>query len=147
METLNNNHKSALMMVRTVALIILAVVGITAMFGGAALILDPSGESMGLKPEGLAGTMFDDYRGPGIILFLAIGVLGLSVAVLTAGNYKNHPILIFYQGLILTGWIMAQVYLLPENHFLQAVYGILGIMLMLLGSYLLLKKDRLNTLY
>jgi len=141
------NNKSTLILVRTIAMILLALVGITAMFGGAALILDPSGHSMRLSTDGLAGTMFTNYRGPGIILFLLIGVLGLSVALLTAGNYKNCPVLIFYQGVILTGWIMAQIYLLPQTHFLQAVYGIFGVMLMLLGSYLLLKKNHLKTLY
>ncbi len=141
------NNKSTLILVRTIAMILLALVGITAMFGGAALILDPSGHSMRLSTDGLAGTMFTNYRGPGIILFLLIGVLGLSVALLTAGNYKNSPVLIFYQGVILTGWIMAQIYLLPQTHFLQAVYGIFGVMLMLLGSYLLLKKNHLKTLY
>jgi hypothetical protein len=139
--------KFTLITARIISLIILAVVGITALFGGAALIIDPSGQSMSLNVEGLAGTMFDDYRAPGIILFLAIGILCSSVAVLMAGNYRNYPILIFYQGVILTGWIMAQIYLLPATHFLQAVYGIFGVMLMLLGSYLLLKKDHLKTLY
>lgn len=143
----NETNKSMLIIVRTMAIILLGVVGITAMFGGAALVIDPTGASMKLNPDGLAGTMFDDYRAPGIILFLAIGVLSTSVALLIVGNYKNYPILVFYQGVILTGWIMAQIYLLPETHFLQAVYGIFGIMLMLLGSYLLLKRNHLKMLY
>lgn len=142
-----STNKSTLILARVVALILLAVVGITALLGGSALIIDPSGHSMSLDLEGLAGTMFADYRAPGIILFLAIGVLSSSVAVLIVGNSKNYPILVFYQGVILTGWILAQIYLLSETHFLQAVYGIMGVMLMLLGSYLMMKKNHLNTLY
>jgi hypothetical protein len=137
----------ALVMVRIASLILLSVVGITALLGGAALVIDPSGQSMSLNVEGLAGTLFDDYRVPGIILFLAIGVLSLSVAVLTVANAKNYPILIFYQGVILTGWIMTQINLLPETHYMQIVYGLFGIMLMLLGSYLLIKKNHLKALY
>lgn len=137
----------ALVIVRIASLILLSVVGITALLGGAALVIDPSGQSMSLNVEGLAGTLFDDYRVPGIILFLAIGVLSLSVAVLTVANAKNYPILIFYQGVILTGWIMTQIYLLPETHYMQIVYGLFGIMLMLLGSYLLIKKNHLKALY
>jgi hypothetical protein len=139
--------KSSLQMARVTAIIVLAVVGITALLGGAALIIDPSGESMELQIEGLTGTMFYDYRAPGIILFLAIGVLGSSAALLTAVNHKNYPTLIFYQGLILTGWILAQIYILPTTHFLQAVYALFGIVLMLAGSYLILKKEHLKTLY
>lgn len=135
------------MIARVTSLILLAVVGITAMFGGAALIIDPSGHSMGLTEEILAGTMFTDYRAPGIILFLIIGVLSSSVAMLIAVNFRSYPILIFYQGVMLTGWIMAQIYLLPFTHFMQVVYVIVGIMLMLLGSYLLIKTDHLRMLY
>jgi hypothetical protein len=142
-----SDNKSGLIIARTTAMLLLAVVGITAMFGGAALILDPSGASMSMNMERLAGTIFDDYRAPGVILFSAIGVLGLSVALLTAANYKNYPVLIFYQGTVLTGWIMAQLYLLAGTYILQVIYGMFGIMLMLLGSYLLLKKGKLRTLY
>lgn len=140
-------NKSTLVVARVTSVIILSVVGITALLGGAAMIIDPSGQSMRLNLEGLTGTIFYDYRAPGIILFLAIGVLGSSAAILTAANHKYYPMLVFYQGLILTGWILAQIYILPATHLLQAVYGMFGIVLMLAGSYLLLKKEHLNTLY
>ena len=140
-------NSSGIKAARVIAIVLLTTVGITAMVGGAALVLDPSGQSMDMNIESLAGTMFESYRAPGIILFLALGVMGLSVALLTMGNYTNHPILILYQGIILTGWIMAQLYLLPFTHYLQGVCGIAGIMLMLLGSYLLIKKNHLRILY
>lgn len=140
-------NSSGIKAARVIAIVLLTTVGITAMVGGAALVLDPSGQSMDTNIESLAGTMFESYRAPGIILFLALGVMGLSVALLTMGNYTNHPILILYQGIILTGWIMAQLYLLPFTHYLQGVCGIAGIMLMLLGSYLLIKKNHLRILY
>lgn len=142
-----STNESGLIMARVAALILLSVVGITALFGGSAMIIDPTGQSMSLSLEGLELTMFDDYRAPGVILFLALGVLSLSVAVLTAGNYKNYSILIFTQGAILTGWILSQIYLLPETHFMQVVYGLFGLMLMLLGSYLMIKTNHLKPLY
>jgi len=140
-------NKSTLVIARVSSIIILSVVGITALLGGASLIIDPTGQSMGLNVEGLTGTMFYDYRAPGIILFLVLGVLGSSAAILTVANHKYYPMLVFYQGLLITGWILAQIYILPATHILQAVYGMFGIVLMLTGSYLLLKKEHLNTLY
>jgi hypothetical protein len=140
-------NKSTLVIARVSSIIILSVVGITALLGGASLIIDPTGQSMGLNVEGLTGTMFYDYRAPGIILFLVLGVLGSSAAILTVANHKYYPMLVFYQGLLITGWILAQIYILPATHILQAVYGMFGIVLMLTGSYLLLKKENLNTLY
>ena len=41
---------------------------------------------------------------------------------------------IFIQGALLTGWILVQVYLLPETHVLQLIYFFVGILLMLLGN-------------
>ena len=75
----HSTNKSTFTIARVASLILLAVVGITALLGGSALIIDPSEHSMSIKLDGLAGTMFDDYRAPGVILFLAIG--GLSSAV------------------------------------------------------------------
>jgi len=145
MKELNKNYSFGI--VRAMAIILLSVIGVTALFGGAALILDPSGQSMKLQIEALSGTMFTDYRAPGIILFLAIGVLSSSVAVLTLADDRNYPILIFCQGLILGCWIMIQIYLLPSTHFMQIIYGIFSLMLMLLGSYLIEKKGNVNTFY
>lgn len=142
-----SENKTLTVIARVMSIILLAVVGITALLGGSALIIDPSGQLMNLNVDGLIDTMFSDYRAPGIILFLVIGVLSSSAAILVVGNFKSYPTLIFYQGLLLTGWIMAQIYLLPEMHYMQAVYGLFGVMLMLLGSYLSQIKNKKSTLY
>jgi uncharacterized membrane protein len=65
-----------------------------------------------------------------------IGVLNMFVAGLTVNKAKSYPTLILLQGCILTGWILIQLYLLPQTHFLQLIFGSIGIMLMLLGSLL-----------
>jgi hypothetical protein len=122
------------------SLIVLFTVGVPAVLTGLALITDPSGRVLDMDTSLLNGTMFSDFHAPGYILLVAIGFFSIITAVLTLANYRNYPTLIFYQGVILTGWIMAQIYLLTELHILQAVYGALGIMLMLLGNYLLRKK-------
>jgi len=140
-------NKSMILLTRTTSMILLFVVGITALLGGAALIIDPTGLSMGLSVSGLNETFFQNYLGPGVILFLVIGVLSFSAAILTLGNHRYYPMLIFYQGLMLTGWILVQIYLLPTTHFLQAVYFLFGLVLLMCGSYLLLKKEHLKILY
>jgi hypothetical protein len=123
------------------------IVGFSAMIGGAAMILDPTGSKLMLKLDLLRNTFFDNYLVPGVVLFFVIGVLSVSAAVLTMGNYKNHPSLIFYQGVLLTGWIITQVYLLTETHYLQFVLGITGLVLMMLGGFLMISKNRGEVLY
>lgn len=106
------------------------------MLGGSVLVIDPSGSLLGFEKDGLAGTVFTDFQLPGLILLSLIGVLNLVVAGLTINKAKPYPTLIFLQGAILFGWILVQVYLLPASHFLQAVFGLVGVMLMLLSSLL-----------
>jgi hypothetical protein len=137
--TTENKKSLKVTTVRVISILLLLTLGISAMFGGAALIIDPTGSSLHLSINGLLGTFFTDYLLPGIILFLFLGVFGLSAAILTLANFKYYPLVIIYQGVTLTIWIMAQIYMLPQMHVLQFVYGCLGLLLIMLGNYLRLK--------
>ncbi len=119
----------------SVSIILLLVVGFSASGGGAALVMDPSGKSIGLPAEGLRDTMFSDFQLPGLILFFAVGLLSLMASVITMLKKPIYPTLVFCQGSILTGWILVQVYLLPESHYLQLIFFIIGLLLMLLGNF------------
>ncbi|MBP9925721.1 MAG: hypothetical protein KBF45_06995 [Cyclobacteriaceae bacterium] len=114
---------------------LLLVVGISASLGGLALIIHPTGEVLNLNPVGLSNTMFTDFEAPGFILFFTVGILTLLAAILTMMKNPYYATFTFIQGAILTGWILAQVYLLPQTHFLQLIYLLLGLMLMLLGNF------------
>lgn len=118
-----------------VSILLLLIVGFSASGGGAALVMDPSGKSIGLPLEGLRDIMFDDFQLPGFILFFAVGLLSLMASVFTMLKNPIYPTLVFCQGAILTGWILVQVYLLPESHILQLICLIMGLLLMLLGNF------------
>jgi len=64
------------------------------------------------------------------------GVLSLVAAGFAIAKAEAYPTIILLQGAILTGWTLIQVYLLPDTHPLQLVFAVLGIMLMLYGSFL-----------
>src|SRR5690625_2396987 len=59
------------------ALLLLLSVG--ALFGGGALVADPSGALLEMPVELLAGSPFRDYLLPGLVLFLLFGVAPLVV--------------------------------------------------------------------
>ncbi len=121
---------------RVAAIGLLTATGVSALGGGAALVVDPTGALLGFDQSGLSGTYFTDFRLPGLMLLVLIGVFNLLVAGLTVNKVKFHATLIFLQGCILTGWVLVQVYLLPVTHLLQLVFGFAGLMLMMLGSLL-----------
>lgn len=114
---------------------LLLMVGISASLGGLALIIHPTGEVLDLNTLSLNDTLFTDFQAPGFILFFAVGILTLLAAILTMMKNPYYATFTFIQGAILTGWILVQVYLLPQTHFLQVIYFLLGLMLMLLGNF------------
>lgn len=113
---------------------LLLILGFSASLGGIALVIDPSGSTVGLDVAGLQETYFDNYAAPGFILFFVLGIFSLAASVLVMMKNAYYATLIFIQGSLLTGWILVQLYLLPETHVLQAVYLMMGLLLMLLGN-------------
>ncbi|MFP8957550.1 hypothetical protein ACLI4Y_12535 [Natrialbaceae archaeon A-CW3] len=109
--------------------------GVTALFGGVIMLLDPSGTTMALQVEWLDGTPFRDYFIPGLILF---GVLGVGSLVVVYGIARRRQWAWWAAvglGIALVGWITTQVLLLQMYHILQFVYGALGATLVALAVH------------
>ena len=60
---------------------LLLLLAINALYGGSSLILDPSGDRLGIPVGLLEGSPFPDYLLPGLILFWVLGILPLLVAL------------------------------------------------------------------
>ena len=125
---------------RWVAILILVGTGLCACVWGAMLLIDPSGRSLGLGDPTQMNIAFPDYSLPGLLLLVLVGMLSLIAAGFSIAKAEAYPTIILLQGAILTGWILIQVYLLPDTHPLQLVFAVLGIMLMLHGSFLRSKR-------
>ena len=110
-------------------LVTAALIGVTALAGGAALVLgslDPGLATILSPPaEYLEGSPFGSYLVPGLILGLVLGGLHLAVFVLIlrrsrwwvlAGAVAAFDVLI---------WIFVQMVIIPFS-FLQAAYFALG---------------------
>lgn len=120
---------------------LLAFQGVSALFGGSALVLDPSGQGLDLPVDRLAGTPFRDYLIPGLILLLVLGVLPLvTLATLwrdtratRTGRREAHARLRGWWyaslavGVGLMVWIVTQGVLIGFGHWLQWSYGIVGV--------------------
>ena len=64
---------------KTISSVLLLVNGIGALWGGASLLRDTSGKSMGWPLEMLGHTPFSNYFIPGLILFISNGLFSLFV--------------------------------------------------------------------
>ncbi|MDY6868853.1 MAG: hypothetical protein SVT56_13310, partial [Chloroflexota bacterium] len=82
--------------------------GISGLFGGAALVWDPSGSLLSLPFSFLDGTPFSDYLLPGIILFTVLGIFPLVVLF---GLWHRHTwswLCTLLVSIALIVWIMVE---------------------------------------
>lgn len=101
---------------RWVGILILVGTGLCACVGGAMLLIDPSGRSLGLGDPTQMNIPFPDYSVPGLLLLVLVGMISLIAAGFSIAKAEAYPTIILLQGAILTGWILIQVYLLPDTH-------------------------------
>lgn len=104
------------------------------LYGGAALILDPTGNFLQLPTTLLEGTPFQDFLIPGIILFTVLGVFPLIVFV---GSWQQK--IWAWPGAMLVSialiiWIGVQIAMIgyESEPPLQLIYGLVGGALLIL---------------
>jgi hypothetical protein len=117
------------------ALALEVVLSIGALGGGLILMLAPSGEILPLPLSALAGSPFDTYFVPGLILF---GVLGLGPLIAARMAWLRHPmapVAAFVVGAGLLIWVAVEVAIIGYSNEppLQAIYGILGVAIVLVA--------------
>ena len=117
------------------ALALEILLSIGALGGGLVLMIAPRGEIMPLPLSALAGSPFDTYLLPGLILF---GVLGLGPLVAARLAWLRHPLapaaaLVVGVGLLI--WVAVEVAIIGYSNEppLQAIYAILGVAIVLVA--------------
>ena len=105
------------------------LLGVGALGGGLVLIVAPRGEIMPLPLSALAGSPFETYLGPGLILF---GVLGLGPLVAARLTWLRHPwapVAAFIVGVALLIWVAVEIAIIGYSNEppLQAIYLVMGV--------------------
>lgn len=127
--------------IKVICIILLLLNGIGAFYGGLLLIIDPSGSKLGLPLSFLENSPFQNYLIPGVVLLIVNGVFSfVTLGILLFKNAYSHWFIII-QGLLLTGWIVFQIFFLrmfyPPLH---ATFLIIGIVF--LGCGIIQKKNQ-----
>jgi hypothetical protein len=125
----------ALSRVAKAALVLEVLLSVGALGGGLILVVAPRGEILPLPLSALAGSPFDTYFVPGLILF---GVLGLGPLVAARLAWIRHPLAptaAFVVGAGLLIWVAVEVAIIGYSNEppLQAIYGILGVAILLVA--------------
>jgi hypothetical protein len=122
--------------VAVVAVALEIILSIGALGGGLVLMIAPRGEIMPLPLSALAGSPFDTYLVPGVILF---GVLGLGPLVAARLAWLRHPLAptgAFVVGAALLIWVAVEVAIIGYSGEppLQALYAVLGVVIVLVAA-------------
>jgi hypothetical protein len=117
------------------ALALEVVLATGALGGGLILMLAPRGEILPLPLSALAGSPFDTYFVPGVILFGVLGFGPLVAARLAWTRNPVAPIAAFVVGAGLLIWVGVEVAIIGYSNEppLQAIYAILGVAILLVA--------------
>lgn len=127
---------------RILSIALLILLGIGAVYGGVTLVIDPSGELLGLPLDVLDGTPFGDFMIPGIILLLFIGLLSFVITFLTIKIFPKYEWMILSQGVILAIWLTTEIVMGIFDPFFHYTYYTVSILLVIFGSLLAARKKR-----
>ena len=125
---------------QVLAIFLLGITGIPALIYGWKFMSDVYGTSAGFHVEILETTPFEDFFYPGLILFVVIGVLSIAAGIVTFFEVKNYPRIVLMQGLLLVGWLTAEVGFGLYTRNIHLPFYAIGLFLIVLGILMRLKK-------
>jgi hypothetical protein len=108
-------------------------IGLTAIRGGLGLVTDPSGTKSNIPLEWLNYSPFTDYFFLGLLLLIVIGV-GYVLAAMVAffrNRYSGNVAVLL--GLFLISYMIIEVWFIGLRTFLQPLYFVLGVIVVILG--------------
>lgn len=129
--------------------VVLTLQSFTALVCGAAMMWDPSGVSMQLPSVVLETAPFKNFFIPGMFLFTCLGLLPLvaSFALLNKNStrflnrfniytdYRVGWMLSLFSGFGNIIWITAQLFFTETYFFLQTVYEVVGLLILILSLW------------
>jgi hypothetical protein len=147
---------------RIFLILLIGFLAVSGLFGGSALLLDPSGEVLQMPLQILKSTPFNNFLLPGLILFFLFGLLPalLIFPLILKVEWKGVGFCNIYKtmhwawtyslytGIMLAIWIDVQIILLGYSNIIQAVYAFLSILIIIAAllptnvEFYTLKKEK-----
>jgi hypothetical protein len=100
---------------------------LTAIGGGIELVWHPDGSFMQLPRSLLERSPFHDFLVPGLLLAVVVGGINTLAGVLVIVRHPRADAEAIVAGAILAGWIMVEVLLIRQVHWLHGAYLALGL--------------------
>ena len=134
-ETMVNKYYGIL---RIKLIIVLFFCTLSAFGGGLGLIFM---DGLGMPKEWLTGSPFDSFFWPGMILFFIVGGTNLLAGIVNIKKHKFAPEWTAVAGFGLLIWIFTEIYMIKEISWMQTLYFVLGIILLIFSIAMLRAKQ------
>lgn len=121
---------------KTWLLMLLGFTAITAIPGGTILILFPDGRPLRAQTDILFFTPFSSFLLPGLILLMFVGGSSLAAFIQLRNNNLFAKRYAFAAGAVLLGWMTGELLLVRTFSWLQPIYFICGVVILILAGRL-----------
>jgi hypothetical protein len=138
---MNANNKNKLIIYFLV--LIQAFIGITAIAGGSRLIRNPNGLP-DFPIEWLINSPFTNYFFPGLVLLIVIGIGYVVSGIVTFFRKGYSGSMATLLGICLILYMTIEVWFVGLRNFLQPLYFILGVVVLILGMKLFKSTHKLH---
>lgn len=125
--------------IRTALMILQSFVGIGAIAGGLAAIVNPN-NPMGITLDTLVNSPFSNFLIPGIILFAIIGIGSIASAIALALDFRFQGFVSSVFSWALVIWIVVQCIMLNEIIPLHIIFFSIGLVEAALSAIILFKQ-------
>lgn len=117
-----------------ILMLLLLFQGISGLYGGISLIIDPYGYLLGMSPNMLKGTLFTTFLIPGVLLFAILGLFPIIVLIGLWNLRRWAWAGALVVGLSLIIWIFVELMMIGYIYRppLQVIYGCLGVIILVL---------------
>lgn len=118
-----------------VLIILVVILGIGGIYGGASLVNDPTGKDLVLPLRWLQASPFKNYLIPGIILLTVLGIFPIAAAAALIMRSRGALTSARIVGYALIIWMAVELYIVgyqPQSP-LQLIFGLLGVLILLLA--------------
>ena len=118
---------------KSMLFILISAVAIVSIITGLMLMSVPDGSLLHLTLDQLKGTPFKDFRVPGLIMFVSVGLTNLVAVFLNMTRHLQQYQWSLWGGIMLIAWTVAQDILTTGYYVVNIFFIVIGIMIVLMS--------------
>jgi hypothetical protein len=121
---------------KTTLIILSSIVGVLATIIGFMMMAVPDGNMINVNVSILKNTSFKDFRVPGVVLFLTVGLSNLLAVFYLFVNHKSKFNWSIIGGVLLITWIVTQFMLIDTSRWVDVITITIGALIVFISMQL-----------